>query len=182
MRDGLLGLLLFLGHWLSPETKTASIGVELLKEEAQYCQFLCKFDIAWNRQLEQLVDAGIPLGFNILCFSDKSDTTHFTRTLLFDMVNFTYNFVDSTVNTVRSSEKYRLVHLTLRDFCKWNCYASKDAKLCRIEVTILPGMAKELNRLVDMSRVWGQQKIFYQFAPKEILKEDSQRKAKRGRK
>lgn len=176
MRDGLLGLILFISHWLSPETGTASIGVEFLKEETLSYQYLCKFDIAWNRQLEQLVDAGIPLRFNILCFSDKSDSLQFTRTLLFDMVNFTYNYLDSTAGAVRASEKYKLVHLALRDFCKWKFSVQKNANLCRVEVTILPGMARELNRVVDMSRVWGQQKIFYQFAPKEKLKVDSQRR------
>ncbi len=179
MRDGLLGLILFIGHWLSPETGTASISVEFLKDETLSYQFLCKFDIAWNRQLEQLVDAGIPLRFNIHCFSDKSDTLRFTRTLLFDMVNFTYNFLDSAAGTVKSSESYKLVHLALRDFCKWKFSVSKDANLCRVEIAILPGMARELNRVVDMSRVWGQQKIFYQFAPKKMLKPDSQRRGEK---
>ena len=41
MRDGLLGLILFISHWLSPETGTARIGVEFLKDETQSYQFLC---------------------------------------------------------------------------------------------------------------------------------------------
>ncbi len=176
MRDGLLGLLLFISHWLSPETGRAGIDADFIKNETQCHQFLCKFDIAWNRQLEQLVDAGIPLGFNILCSSDKSDTLQFTRTLNFDMVNFTYFFIDSTADLIKKSENYTLVHLALRDFCKWKFSITKNASICRIEIMILPGIARELNRVVDMSRVWGQQKIFCQFEPQKKIEFASRRK------
>ncbi|HEX3020708.1 MAG TPA: hypothetical protein VHP36_10420 [Chitinispirillaceae bacterium] len=176
MRDGLLGLILFIGHWLSPDTGKANVSAEFIKNEVQYCQFQCKLDIAWNRQLEQLVEAGIPLRFNILCASDKSDTLQFTRTLMFDMVDFTYGFTDTTSAKVIKSQQYTLVHLALRDFCKWNFKIKQDATLCRVEVMILPGLAKQLNRIVDMSRVWGQQKVYCQFVPQEKIKAGSQRK------
>lgn len=181
MRDGLLGLILFVFHWLSPETGKASIDAEFIKNEAQHCQFQCEFDIAWNRQLEQLVDAGIPLRFNIMHYTDKYDTTQFTRTLSFDMVKFTYYYLDSALQSRKKSSSYTSVHLALRDFCKWKITIPKNAEICKVEVIILPSMAGQLNRMVDMSRIWGQQKILYQFIPKEKMNKASQRKREKNK-
>lgn len=176
MRDGLLGLILFLGHWLSPETGKASIDAMFLRRESQYIQFQCDFDIAWNRQLEQLVDAGIPLRFNIVHCTDLMDTVQFTRTLNCDMVNFTYSFIDSSKEGVVKSHSYKFIPLALRDFSKWNFHINHEANVCKIEVAILPGLAIQLNRVVDMSRIWGQQKVLCQFNVQDKINKSNERK------
>ena len=96
MREGLLGLLLYLTHWLAPEAERASIDARFVRFiDEQTVSFNCQMEIAWNKRLEQLVDAGIPLRFRIASFSDKSDTVLFYRSLFFDVVNYTYTFSDS---------------------------------------------------------------------------------------
>lgn len=179
MKEGLLGLFLFLGHWLSPETDKASLDAFFVKNDVQYIEFQCQFDIAWNDQLEQLVDAGIPLRFNIVHYIDSPpDTIAFTRTLYCDMVNFTYFYVDSSETTLEKSHTYSLVQLALRDFCRWNFYIDKRAISCKIEAAILPGVALQLNRVIDMSRVWGQQKVFCQFSIQDKVSTNAKKSRK----
>ena len=176
MHDGLLGLILFISHWLFPAAERASLSVHFDKVvEMQAVQFQSNLDIAWNRRLEQLVDAGIPLRFKILSFTDCSDTVMFYRSLYFDMVHFTYMFIDSSGCQISRSQQYSLIHLALRDYTKWKIKIPQEASVCRIEAHILPSRAEQLNRVVDMSRVWGQQKVLFQFDPRKKVKRKSQR-------
>lgn len=171
MGDGLLGLLLYLGSWLSPEAERASLDTRFDRFiNNQNVSFTCQMDIAWNRRLEQLVDAGIPLRFKIISFTDKSDTSLFYRSLYFDVVKYTYTFIDSSELKVTKSDSYPLVHLVLRDFCRWKMEIPEDASSCRIEVQILPSRAEQLNRVVDMSRIWGRQKVYLRFDPQEKIR------------
>jgi hypothetical protein len=171
MRDGLLGLILFLAHWIAPDNSRVRLSADFIGMDSKSAyQFECKMDIGWNRQMEQLVDAGIPLHFNILHYSSKEDSIQFKRTLNFDMIRFTYKFTDSTSQKTVTSSEYPLIQLALRDFCTWKITVPSGATLHRVEVQILPSRAEQLNRMVDMSRVWGRQKIIIQFIPqKEAL-------------
>lgn len=165
-RDGVVGFFLFFSHWLSPETGKAEIDIDfsnyITSESAIY---KCKLDIAWNKQLESLVDAGIPLYYKISYYTDISDSVIFYRSLHFNMVDFTYTFTDSTEKKVSNSKAYSLIDLALRDFCRWDIVIPKKATACKIDVLILPSKAAQLNKVVDMSRVWGQQKVSTAFAP-----------------
>jgi hypothetical protein len=168
--DGIVGFFLFFAHWLSPQTGKAAIEIDFSKNlspDAIICK--CKLDIAWNKQLEQLIDAGIPLCYKIYHFSDKSDTVSFYRSLHFNMVDYSYNYTDSTEKARKKSKSYSLVDLALRDFCRWEIEIPKNASVCKVEVVILPSKAEQLNRIVDMSRVWGQQKVFTVFNPKKPI-------------
>ncbi|NLP02565.1 MAG: hypothetical protein GX089_08730 [Fibrobacter sp.] len=177
MREGLLGLLLYLTHWLAPEADRASIDARFVRFiDEQTISFNCQMEIAWNKRLEQLVDAGIPLRFRIASFSDKSDTVLFYRSLFFDVVNYTYTFSDSGGWGVQRSNPYPLIHLALRDFCRWEVKVPRDAMLCRVDVQILPSKAEQLNRMVDMSKVWGRQKVLFRFNPQEKIKRKAGRK------
>jgi hypothetical protein len=170
-RDGIVGFALFVAQWLSPETSKAKIDANYIRTtEKQEITYRCKFDIAWNRQLEQLVDAGIPLRFHICHFTDKSDTVSFIRALYFNIVDYTYNFTDSSSGQITKSSSYSLVHLALRDFTKWDITIPRQSTACRIDIIILPSRAEQMNRIVDMSRVWGQQRVFYVFNPQESQK------------
>jgi hypothetical protein len=172
VRDGLVGFFLFFAHWLSPQTEKASIAIDFHDYRTpEAVIFKCKLDIAWNKQLEELVDAGIPLQYRILHFSDKSDTVYFYRTLNFDMVHYTYNFTDSTEKATRRSKDYSLIDLALRDYCRWEIEVPNDAGACKVDVTIMPSKAEQLNKMVDMSRVWGQQKVSIGFDPSTVIPE-----------
>jgi hypothetical protein len=164
--DGIIGFLLFFAHWLSPQTGKASVDADYVKLREPHCiVFKCKMDIAWNTQLEQLVDAGIPLNFKICWLVNSPDTISFVRSLHFNMVDYTYHFTDSVTGILKSSSDYSLVHLALRDFCKWEIVVPDSAPFCKVIVLILPSKAEQLNRMVDMSRVWGQQHIAISFNP-----------------
>ena len=171
--DGIVGFFLFFAHWLSPETGRAAIEIDIPKSrpaDAIVCK--CKLDIAWNKQLEQLIDAGIPLCYKIYHYTDKSDTVDFYRSLYFNMVDYTYCYTDSTDKFRKKSKPYSLIDLALRDFCHWEISIPNNASICKVEVVILPSKAEQLNRVVDMSRVWGHQKVFTVFNPKKGVPEN----------
>ncbi len=170
VRDGLVGFFLFFAHWLSPQTEKASIGIDFHDYRTpEVVIFKCKLDIGWNKQIEQLVDAGIPLQYRILHFTDKSDTVYFFRTLNFDMVRYTYNFTDSNERAIRRSKDYALINLALRDYCRWEIEVPNGASACKVDVTIMPSKAERLNKVVDMSRVWGQQRVSIGFDPSTVI-------------
>lgn len=168
MKDGLLGLLLYLVHWLSPGVGDAEIDINFVKKQENHeSVFQCRLDAGMNRQLEQLIDAGIPLRFKFVNMIDQADTLSFVRTLQFNMVQFTYYWTDSVSGSVTRSQDYSLIHLAMVDFCGWQVVTPENAQFCRLEVLILPSRAEQLNRVVDMSRVWGQQKVTASFNPSE---------------
>jgi hypothetical protein len=179
MNDGLIGLILYLAHWLSPGTGVSEIDISFLKRvENNASVFQCRLESLDNRQLEQLIDAGIPLRFKFTNTLDGQDTVSFFRTLQFDMIDFTYTWTDSSKGISTSSEKYSLIHLAMRDFCKWKLTIPQSTQTCRIEVTILPSKAEQLNKVVDMSKIWGQQKLVRTFNPQAETSQRNQVKTK----
>jgi hypothetical protein len=177
MRDGLIGLILYLSHWLSPGGQVSEIDIAFIKAyENKTAVFQCRLESEINNQLEQLIDAGIPLRFKFSYIINEQDTTCFFRTLQFDMIDFTYTWTDSTIEKCSHSDKYSLIHLAMRDFCKWKIVTPQNSSSCRIEITILPSRAEQLNRVVDMSKIWGQQRLVRTFNPvSEISRRGSQR-------
>lgn len=166
MHDGIIGLILYLAHWLSPGADIADIDIAFLKvQENRNAIFQCRLETTINRQLEQLIDAGIPLRFKFTNITSEHDSLTFYRTLQFDMIDFTYTWSDSSKEKHTHSDRYSLIHLAMRDFCKWKIETPENSQLCRIEITILPSKAEQLNRVVDMSKIWGQQKLVRTFNP-----------------
>ncbi len=179
MNNGLIGLILYLAHWLSPGTGVSEIDIAFLKKtENNSSVFQCRLESVDNRQLEQLIDAGIPLRFKFTYTFNDQDTVSFFRTLQFEMIDFTYTWTDSSNGTSTSSEKYSLIHLAMRDFCKWKLTVPQNSQTCRIEVTILPSRAEQLNKVVDMSKIWGQQKLVRTFNPSAEMSRRNQAKTK----
>jgi hypothetical protein len=178
MRDGILGLILYLTHWLSPGDDRVRIDTEFSgRTEPDKIVFICKMDPGWNDQLEKLIDAGIPLRFRISYYTDKSDTVAFYRSLQFNMIDFSYIYIDSTDTKNVRSHPYPMVLLALRDFCSWKIVIPYDATSCKVEAVILPSRAEQLNRFVDMSRIWGRQEVFSVFNPSEKMKKGSKRRS-----
>jgi hypothetical protein len=179
MNNGLFGLILYLAHWLSPGTGVSEIDIAFFKKvENNACVFQCKLESVDNNQLEQLIDAGIPLRFKFTNTFNDQDTLIFYRTLQFEMIDFTYTWTDSSNGKSTCSEKYSLIHLAMRDFCKWKLTIPQTTQTCRIEVSILPSRAEQLNKVVDMSKIWGQQKLVRTFNPSAEMTRRNQLKTK----
>ncbi|MFW5774995.1 MAG: hypothetical protein ACOCW2_01780 [Chitinivibrionales bacterium] len=159
IREGILGLLLFFSHWISPGSEQAFVEAEKVSRADQHYVISCRMDLAWSRQMEQLIDAGIPLRFRMRVTSDQQDSSVFFRTLRFNIVNYTYSFTDSSSDEMVRSKKYPMILLALRDFCRWNVVVSNNTGQCRVEASILPSRAEQLDRFVDMSKIWGRQKV-----------------------
>jgi hypothetical protein len=159
VQQGLFGFILVAAQWLSPGGQKPELKIADIKPDSSGYEISCKMDLAWNKQMEQLVDAGVPLRFKILSVTDTGDSTLFFRTLEFNVVDYTYTFTDSTVSKVKKSKKYPLVLLALKNFSKWKVLAPKSANQCRIDAILLPSRVSRLNRTVDMSMIWGQKKV-----------------------
>jgi hypothetical protein len=158
--QGLLGLILYLSHWLSPDMGKAELTAAAVQlSHSQTVVARCRMDLAWNNRLEQLVDAGVPLRFRFICYIDNTDSVFFFRTLSCDIVNYTYTITDSNSLSTKNSGEYQMVLLALKNFCTWDMPLPSSAQSCRIEAQILPSRAARLDRMVDMSRIWGQRKV-----------------------
>jgi hypothetical protein len=163
IKEGLLGLVLVFGHWLSPGTEKASLEVEHVDTTGSAYVIECAMDVAWNPQLGELVDAGIPLRFRITATPDVGDTVRFLRVLRFDIADNHYTYADSSLrnyaDTVFVSRPYPQVLLALRDFSRWRVPVSKRCNECRLEARLLRSRVSQLNRKVDMTEVWGQRSV-----------------------
>jgi hypothetical protein len=161
LRDGFVGLFLVLGHWLAPVDERPELRADLGVLDHGRREVQCAISMAWNNELEALIDAGIPLRFRFMGVSDAGDSVSIIRSLRCDVVTMTYCFGDtapiSGANSI--SKKYPQVLMALRDFSRWSFTISADAGTCRIEADILPSTASRLNRTVDMSAIWGQKKL-----------------------
>jgi len=159
VKQGFTGLVLFVGQWLSPGGEQAGLRIEDVREDSAAWVLSCKMKIAWNDQLEQMVDAGIPLRFQILAVTDQNDSAVFYRFLSFNMMDYTYTYADSTAERRTVSQKYPLVYLALKDFCQWKFRVVKSAASCKITAVLLPSRVSRLNRMVDLSQLWGQRSV-----------------------
>lgn len=167
VRQGFTGLVLFVGQWLSPGGGEASLSVKSVKQVDSMFEVQCRMDLAWNQELENLVDAGIPLHFRISAVTDRNDSAVFFRTLNYSVIDYTYTFTDSSAGLVVVSQKYPLVYLALEDFCRWKFRLQAQVAGCTIAAEMLPSRATRLNRMVDMTRVWGQKKVSVAFVLKK---------------
>jgi len=160
VKQGFLGLLLFVGHTFLPEKDEAGLTVRAVKPVSeQAVEVVVRLDMVLNRQMEQLVDAGVPLRFKISAFHSGGDTSSFFRTLKFNLADYKYTYSDSADGLVSVSRPYPMIHLALLDFCEWEFQASLQAAWYVFEAEILPSRVSRLNRTVEMSRLWGQSKV-----------------------
>jgi hypothetical protein len=160
IKQGVLGLLLFAGNWVMPENDAAVLKVESIRRVAPSAYHVTlTLSMSLNQQLEQLIDAGVPLNFRFSAISDRADTVCCLRSLRCNVADLTYFFSDSSHGTVVTSPSYPMVLLALRDFTKWEFNLPLNATACRAEAEIRESRVSQLNRTVDMSRIWGHQKV-----------------------
>jgi hypothetical protein len=183
--DGILGLFLFMSQWLSPGGSQEEIKIVAAQELSAGYEIVCAIDLAWNEQMTDLIDAGIPLRFRICAWSDAGDSLSFIRTLQCDIGNYTYSFCDSISQAaagILTSRNYAQILIALRDYTRWNVTLSKSARQCRLSAELLPSRASRLNRMVDMSEVCGCKRFQREFVKKEglgISRRDAETQRKR---
>lgn len=171
IKQGVVGLLLFAGNWILPQDENATLAMESIKKITPPAwEITIKLEMSLNRQLEELIDAGIPLNFRFTAVSDNADTVSTVRSLRCNVVDLTYTFTDSTGTRVTTSKKYPMILLAVRDFSRWKFRMSPGSASCAIEAEILYSTVSQLNRSVDMSRIWGHQKVKTTVALKEEKK------------
>jgi hypothetical protein len=161
LKQGFLGLFLFIGHWLSPGDNQAQIRIRDIDMcDSVWC-VSCAVDIAWNDQLGALVDAGIPLRFKISGLTDTGQKVSFVRTLTYDVAAYRYMFTDTSLcdQGVFRSNPYPQILLALHDFRRWDMEFDTSAGSCTIKLELLSSTVSRLRRKVDMSQVWGQRRL-----------------------
>ena len=170
LRDGILGFFLFTGQLLLPASEQASLSVTSIRPaDSLHWNISVVMDPALNPQIEELVNAGIPMRFRICAVTEGSDTARFERTLRFSVAHLTYTYVDSLNGYIQHSKTYPMILLAMNDFCKWSFTVPREAAWCRIEATLLPSRVSQLRRMVDMSKVWGQSRVSVVVRPSVYL-------------
>jgi len=154
---------LYLGHWLSSGTALPELDVKDILVVDRGYQVQCHMDMAWNNQLTELIDAGIPLRLRITATANTGERVSFIRTLAFDIEDYSYTYSDSSIenygDSIFLSKRYPQILLAVRDVGRWQIYISDNTQSCVIEVELLPSRVSRLDRKIDMSQLWGQRKL-----------------------
>jgi hypothetical protein len=160
---GLAGLILFLGQWLSPGAQQAELMISAVSRKAHCYAIECKLSMAWNEQLSDLVDAGIPLRMKVIARTDAGDSLVIQRTFTCNVAEYTYSYTDSIhvtgIDSVKRSAAYSQILVGMRNCIKWTLCISHQAKHCGIEAHMLPSRVPHLNRSIDVSSLCGFRKL-----------------------
>ncbi|MBN2035341.1 MAG: hypothetical protein JW768_01235 [Chitinispirillaceae bacterium] len=159
IKQGVVGLLLFTGNWILPPDDNATLALVSADKGGAQWVVVVRMEIDLNRQLEQLIDAGVPLNFRFTAVSDNNDTVSMVRSLRCNVADLTYSFSDSLDTAVTVSRSYPMILLAMRDFARWKFRMPGKASACDVEAEILYSRVSQLDRSVDMSRIWGHQKL-----------------------
>ncbi|MBN1307381.1 MAG: hypothetical protein JXA18_05655 [Chitinispirillaceae bacterium] len=157
--DGFLGLFMFFSHWLSPGVDRGEIRIEAFRELKTRTVLECVILFEWNERMSDLIDAGIPLRFRVLSYSDRGDSTLSVRTLFCDVGEYTYYISDSLIipagDSVYVSKAHRQLYRALRDYRNLRRSFTRSASYFQIEAVLLPSRVSHLNRSIDMSDICG---------------------------
>jgi hypothetical protein len=163
MADGFIGLALFISQWLGPGGEQDAVRIDEAVALAQGIRVKCAITIAWNDQMSDIVEAGIPLRLRIATITDNHDTTTFIRTLTCTMTDYTFTFADSAIAATPVdpvvSRKYSQMLIAVRDFSHWQVMLPAASRHSRFEAELLPSRAARLNRTVDVSGICGCKKF-----------------------
>ncbi|MFH0920632.1 MAG: hypothetical protein V1913_09740 [Fibrobacterota bacterium] len=159
VKQGFVGLTLFIMNWAGPSASWAEIEPPSVRATDSITVVTCRMKSPWDPKIIDLVDAGVPLRFRFSARPENGAAVTFTRTLLFNVGDYSYMFRDSLPDYVTRSKKYPLVDLALKDFCEWEARLPRVRGRCTVTAEILPAYVSRLRRSVDMSGLWGQEKI-----------------------
>ena len=161
--DGFLGLFMFFAHWLSPGDDQGEIKIAAVRELPTRSVIECVITFDWNNRMSDLIDAGIPMRFRILSYSDIGDTTLSIRTFFCDVGDYSYYFSDSLIippaDSVFISRKYGQIYRALREYRKVQRSFTNTASSFHIEAVLLTSKVSQLNRSIDMSDICGCRKF-----------------------
>jgi len=154
--DGFLGLFMFLTQWLSPHSSDGEIRIAAVRELTAVTAVECVISIEWNDRMSDLLDAGIPVSFAIMSYSDKGDTVRSIRTLSCDVADYTYMISDSLLNgadSVYTSKKIPQIFRAVKLYQRFERTFSRDASILHVEAVLLPSRVNRLNRSIDLSEI-----------------------------
>ena len=160
--DGFLGLFMFFAHWISPGGTEGDIKIVALNELTARTSMECVISFDWNSRMSDLIDAGIPMRFRVISFSDIGDTTVSIRTLQCDVSDYTYTVCDSLsgyIDSISTSRKFKQIYRALREFQHITRLFSAGANALHIQAFILPSRVPHLNRSIDLSEMCGSRKF-----------------------
>ena len=154
-----------------PNTVEPELHLKTIEESIVSYELTYNLDMAWNKQIEELVDAGIPFRLHIMLEPNKDNKQSFFRTLNFNILNYTYSYTDSINGKIqKSAKRYNLINLALLDFSEFKFHINKAATSSSISIELMPGWVSHLNRSVDMSEIWGKKNLYLFTDFKEALK------------
>ncbi|MBD3315715.1 MAG: hypothetical protein GF344_08010 [Chitinivibrionales bacterium] len=168
--DGLLGLFVFLGHWFSPGEDVGEIKILDARQETNGYVIEWAIRVDWGRRIEDLIDAGIPLRFLCLSYSDVGDSVAVLRTLRCDVTTYRYTIIDTLLapsDSVWRSESTEHIYEALRAYGRWSSTFSEEAERFHVEAVLLPTRVEQLGRVVDMSEIVGSRRFVRDLARME---------------
>lgn len=186
--DGLVGLFMFLSNWFSPATDAGEIEIITAQHFARQYVIECVIKIPWNDQMSDIIDAGIPLRFQIQSNSNIGDSLSLIRTMQCDISTYTYTYTDTILkpssDSVYISKEYSRIFKALRETSKWSSSFSKKGKQFHMEALLLPSTVSQLNRTIDLSEICDCRKFSRDliFNPKPDKKSNKKSKKRKNRK
>jgi len=172
--EGLAGFFIFVAQWIFPAANSEDVKIIAAEEFSYGYRVQYAFNIEWNDQMSDLIDAGIPLRFQIGASSNAGDSISFVRTLQCDIVSYTYTYSDTSLipqtDSVFVSEKYTQIYRVVRNFCRITCVFSTRAEKLHLDIRLLPSLVSQLNRKIDMSDVCNCGKYTFDMVKKDLKK------------
>ncbi len=163
IKQSLTGFALVVSSFFVPSGEMPVLKLKSIDKNISGYEIEYKLNMAWNRKLEELVDAGIPFRLRVTLESDKNDNIQFFRTLHYNVLDYSYAYIDSAGKQVQwSPQKYNLIHLALKDFGRFKFVVNNRASNCILKIELLPGWVSHLKRNVDMSQIWGKKSLTIQ--------------------
>ncbi len=163
LKDGVVGLALFLSQWLSAGGQVPAITLAHIQASEKGIYITTSISITVKEQLNDLLDAGIPIRLRMQASSDAGDTLTLLRTLSCNISDYTYTIIDSSVNMKPAyravSKRYTQALVAFKDYVRFEAMVSPTSRTIHFEAMLLPSKASQLNRSVDMSSLLGFQKI-----------------------
>jgi hypothetical protein len=167
LKDGAIGLALFISQWISIGGSAPAITLESVAYVNKQVVINSSISFTVKDQFTDLLDAGIPVRLRVSIISDVEDTITLLRTLTCKLSDYTYTIIDSSIGMKPSyvyvSKKYSQAIVALHDYAQFSMVVSSTATSIKIEATLLQSRASQLNRIVDMSQLFGFQKLSKSF-------------------
>ncbi|MFP4522142.1 MAG: hypothetical protein ACLFQK_08360 [Fibrobacterota bacterium] len=155
---GAAGLAMVVWSWFTPPP---SAGIEIVNIKSSNTSYIvsCRMNLGWNKKLEQILDAGIPLKMRYYSASGTDSIKTETRVLSFIIEDYSYRTSRIAKSDTVDGKSHDMVLFALKDFQRWEFSVPDTVKKCEIGAEVMLTRAPELGRIVDVSRIWGYKRI-----------------------